>query len=251
MKESSDCVIFARNFINFNAVIILSTTLAIALPCNFHQRHGVVAFSNNNFSVIFSVNKRILANVTCDGKFIAHKDRERFRDVVRSFPWVLTATSLPALASIFTIPWRRARDLIALMLYCACMRIAYICLFGDVRGGFAFVGGTIRCALYWSTTTCIVCSRRSAYGYRSPLRELIGFGVELLIRPACIHTYTHIYTHTDGHRVTYSRGRDEIRRILPGKSSCSMITYYTARAPPRQDGKRKGEGQKNVSKSLL
>lgn len=85
----------------------------------------------------------------------------------------------------------------------------------------------------------VSCSRRSAYGYRSPLRELIGFGVELLIRRRA-YTYRR-------HRVTYTRarGREDSPWILPGKSSCSMITYYTALLAEA------GWRQKNVPKSLL
>lgn len=78
---------------------------------------------------------------------------------------------------------------------------------GRFEESAASVGG-------WNGTTTVhytgaprvSCSRRSAYGYRSPLRELIGFGVELLIRLACIHIQavpSHVYSRTRGFAGSY------------------------------------------------
>lgn len=67
-------------------------------------------------------------------------------------------------------------------------------------------------------------SRGSTYGYRSPLRQLIGFGVELLIRR---RTYTcTLFQET----VTYATGFDEYQA---SEKSFSFLLYDNVLRPSR------------------
>jgi len=105
-------------------------------------------------------------------------------------------------------------------------------LFGDSAGRSEESSASLSverygAAVHYIGAPRVSCSRRSAYGYRSPLRELIGFGVELLIRPACIQAIHQSHVHS----------REDSPDPIAGKSPCSMITYYTA--PPRQGAEKR------------
>lgn len=135
-----------------------------------------------------------------------------------------------SLAGIFTILWR---DFITLSLYCvrACVRThgrtsarrntAIRWRYRQIRGELRVsVGGTrYGGALYWSTT-CIVLAKIGLWLSISITRT------DWLRSRAAYSPGVHTYTGGTESRILADKG---IRRILPGKSSCSMITYYTAR----------------------
>lgn len=102
---------------------------------------------------------------------------------------------------------------------------------------FGYVGfesprlSVIRCALYRSAE-CVSCSRKIGLWLSISITRTDWLRSRAAYSPG---------VHTGNTGVTYTRER--IRRILPGKSPCSMITYYTATS--RQEQK------KRLSKSLL
>lgn len=140
-------------------------------------------------------------------------------------------------AGIFTILRRGSHYFIALRA-CARTRARLVTrLFSatcrqDSKESSASLGGT---AHYIGAPTCIVLAKIGLWLSISITRT------DWLRSRAAYSPGVHTYTGG-----TESLADKGIRRILPGKSSCSMITYYTASAPSTAKSR-----QKNVSKSLL